>query len=212
MEFRHEGPYRLDAESSLIHTVIGTAANVNEVTQGHGLLNGDERIVFADAGYQGANKRAEATAVNWQASVRPGKRRALDKRSPWAGLLDKAEQLKSSVRAKVEQFSRVIKCQSASPRCAACNANCAEYFVDGTSTFHGKAGLSASAVQASACEGSEKAPNQRLRALRFGDNPLRVSSGALLTINSRESGGCVDLPHQINLDKTISVCTFDQLW
>ena len=43
--------------------------------------------------------------------MRPGKRRALNKRSPWAGLLDKAEQLKASVRAKVEHPFRVIKCQ-----------------------------------------------------------------------------------------------------
>ena len=100
----------VDAESGLVHTVIGTAANVNDVTQGHGLLHGDERIVFADAGYQGASKRAEATGVNWQVAMRPGKRRALNKSSPWAGLLDKAEQLKASVRAKVEHPFRVIKC------------------------------------------------------------------------------------------------------
>ena len=101
----------VDAESGLVHSVIGTAANVNDVTQGHGLLHGDERIVFADAGYQGASKRAEATGVNWQVAMRPGKRRALNKSSPWAGLLDKAEQLKASVRAKVEHPFRVIKCQ-----------------------------------------------------------------------------------------------------
>ena len=108
----------VDAESGLVHTVIGTAANVNDVTQGHGLLHGDERIVFADAGYQGASKRAEATGVNWQVAMRPGKRRALNKSSPWAGLLDKAEQLKASVRAKVEHPFRVINASSASPRCA----------------------------------------------------------------------------------------------
>ena len=101
----------VDAESGLVHTVIGTAANVNDVTQGHGLLHGDERIVFADARYQGASKRAEATGVNWQVAMRPGKRRALNKSSPWAGLLDKAEQMKASVRAKVEHPFRVIKCQ-----------------------------------------------------------------------------------------------------
>jgi IS5 family transposase len=39
------------------------AANVNDVTQGHALLNGEEKIVFADAGYQGADKRNEATSV-----------------------------------------------------------------------------------------------------------------------------------------------------
>ncbi len=54
----------VDAESGLVHTVIGTAANVNDVPQGHGLLPGQEADVFADAGYQGARKRPEATGVN----------------------------------------------------------------------------------------------------------------------------------------------------
>ncbi|HFP9222557.1 TPA: IS5 family transposase [Raoultella planticola] len=101
----------VDADSGLVHSVIGTAANVNDVTQGHALLHGEEAVVFADAGYQGAAKRPEATGVDWQVAMRPGKRRALDKHSPWGGLLDKAEQLKASVRAKVEHPFRVIKCQ-----------------------------------------------------------------------------------------------------
>ena len=101
----------VDADSGLVHTVIGTAANVNDVTQGHGLLHGDEQVVFADAGYQGATKRAEATGVDWHVAMRPGKRRALDKNSPWGNLLDKAEQMKASIRAKVEHPFRVIKCQ-----------------------------------------------------------------------------------------------------
>jgi IS5 family transposase len=101
----------VDAESGLVHTVIGTAANVNDVTQGHGLLHGEEEVVFADAGYQGAMKRPEATGVDWHVAMRPGKRRALDKQSPWGNLIDKAEQLKASVRAKVEHPFRVLKCQ-----------------------------------------------------------------------------------------------------
>jgi IS5 family transposase len=101
----------VDAESGLVHTVIGTAANVNDVTQGHGLLHGEEEVVFADAGYQGAMKRHEATGVEWHVAMRPGKRRALNKQSPWGNLIDKAEQLKASVRAKVEHPFRVLKCQ-----------------------------------------------------------------------------------------------------
>ena len=101
----------VDADTGLVHTVIGTAANVNDVTQGHGLLHGQESVVFADAGYQGAAKRAEATGVDWHVAMRPGKRRALDKNSPWGNLLDQAEQLKASVRAKVEHPFRVLKCQ-----------------------------------------------------------------------------------------------------
>jgi IS5 family transposase len=45
----------VDAESGLVQTVIGTAANVNDVTQGHALLHGEETVVFADAGYPGAD-------------------------------------------------------------------------------------------------------------------------------------------------------------
>lgn len=59
-----------------VGTVIGTAANVNDLTQGHGLLHGQESVVFADAGYQGAAKREEATGMPWQVAMRPGKRRA----------------------------------------------------------------------------------------------------------------------------------------
>jgi IS5 family transposase len=101
----------VDADSGLVHTVIGTAANVNDVTQGHGLLHGHEDVVFADAGYQGAMKREDATGVPWQVAMRPGKRRALDKSNPIDALTDKIEKLKASVRAKVEHPFRVVKRQ-----------------------------------------------------------------------------------------------------
>jgi transposase, IS5 family len=98
----------VDADSGLVHSVIGTAANV--VTQGHDLLHGKEKVVFADAGYQGADKRPEATGVKWQVAMRPSKRRGLAD-SGWAALLEQAEKLKASVRAKVEHPFRVIKRQ-----------------------------------------------------------------------------------------------------
>ena len=91
----------VDADSGLVHTVIGTAANVNDVTQGHSLLHGEERVVFAEAGYQGTAKRPEATGVDGHVAMLPAKRRALDKNSPWGSLLDKAGQMKASVRARV---------------------------------------------------------------------------------------------------------------
>ena len=47
----------VDAESGLVHSVVGTAANVNDVTQAHALVHGQETDVFADAGYQGVDKR-----------------------------------------------------------------------------------------------------------------------------------------------------------
>ena len=100
----------VDAESGLVHTVIGTAANVNDVTQGHALLHGEEQLVFADAGYQGASKRPDATGVAWHVAMRPGKRKA-QKHTPWGAVNEQAEQLKASVRAKVEHPFRVIKRQ-----------------------------------------------------------------------------------------------------
>ena len=100
----------VDAESGLVHTVLGTAANVNDVTQGHGLLHGDEQVVFADAGYLGAGKRPEATGVDWHVAMRPGKRKQ-QKHTPWGALSEQAGKLKASVRAKVEHPFRVIKRQ-----------------------------------------------------------------------------------------------------
>ncbi len=100
----------VDADSGLVHTVIGTAANVNDVTQGHGLLHGEETVVFADAGYQGVTKRVQATGVDWHVAMRPGKRK-VQKHTPWGALSEQAEKLKASVRAKVEHPFRVIKCQ-----------------------------------------------------------------------------------------------------
>ena len=100
----------VDAQSGLVHTVVGTAANVNDVTQGHSLLHGEEEVVFADAGYQGATKRAEATGVDWHVALRPGKRRQ-EKHTPWGQLIEQAKKLKASIRAKVEHPFRVIKRQ-----------------------------------------------------------------------------------------------------
>jgi len=102
----------VDAESGLVHTVRGTAANVNDVVEANSLLHGQETDVFADAGYQGAAKRPDAKDdVNWHVAMRPGKRRALDKAKTLDKLIDQVERIKASVRAKVEHPFRVIKQQ-----------------------------------------------------------------------------------------------------
>ena len=76
------------------------------------MLHGQETIAFGDAGYQGVQKRPDAKAnVTWQVAMRPGKRRALNKDKPADALIDQAEKLKASVRAKVEHPFRVIKRQ-----------------------------------------------------------------------------------------------------
>ena len=49
--------------------------------------------------------------VPWQVAMLLSMRQVLDKRSPRGSLLDKAEKLKASVRARVEHPFRVIKRQ-----------------------------------------------------------------------------------------------------
>lgn len=102
-----------DAESGLVHTVVGTAANVNDVTQAHALVHGDESNVFGDSGYQGVEKREENqdVDVNWFVAMRPGKRKALDKDTPMGAIMDKLEKTKASIRAIGEHPFRVIKRQ-----------------------------------------------------------------------------------------------------
>jgi len=101
-----------DAESGLVHTVKGTAANVSDVVEANALLHGEETDTFADAGYQGAHKRADASpSVTWHVAMRPGKRRALDKSKRLDALIDEVERIKASIRAKVEHPFRVIKRQ-----------------------------------------------------------------------------------------------------
>ena len=102
----------VDAESGLVHTVRGTAANVNDVVEGNSLLHGGETDVFADAGYQGAHKRSDAKGdTRWHVAMRPGKRRALDKTKTEDLITDEVERIKASIRAKVEHPFRVIKRQ-----------------------------------------------------------------------------------------------------
>ncbi len=102
----------VDAQSGLVHTVRGTSGNVNDVVEGNALLHGEETEVFADAGYQGAHKRADAnSSVRWNIAMRPGKRVALDKTKPVNQLIDQLERLKASIRAKVEHPFGVIKRQ-----------------------------------------------------------------------------------------------------
>lgn len=100
----------VDAQSGLVHTVIGTAANVHDITQAQALLHGDETDVFGDAGYQGIEKREEnlELPVTWHVAMRPGKRKALPKTTE-GELQGWIEHTKASIRAKVEHPFHVVK-------------------------------------------------------------------------------------------------------
>ena len=102
-----------DADSGLVHTPVGTAANVHDITQAVHLLHGQESDVHADSGFRGVHKRPEIIKthpdVNWHVAMTPGKRRALDKDSLVRELTDALERTKAGIRAKVEHPFRVVK-------------------------------------------------------------------------------------------------------
>ena len=50
----------VDADSGLVYSVRCTAGHVANVTEGNALLHGQETVVYADAGYQGVDKRPDA--------------------------------------------------------------------------------------------------------------------------------------------------------
>jgi IS5 family transposase len=101
----------VDAKSGLVHSVVGTAANVNDVTQAGAVLHGKEEDVWGDAGYQGAHKRPEAAGLRWHVAMRPGLRRKLNPFIEPDALVEQAEKMKASIRAKVEHPFRVLKRQ-----------------------------------------------------------------------------------------------------
>jgi IS5 family transposase len=102
----------VDSGSGLIHSVETTAANVHDLTPADELLHGEETVVYADAGYQGIEKRPEmqGRGIGFRVAMRPGKRRALPD-TPEGRVDDLIETAKAHFRAKVEHPFRVIKCQ-----------------------------------------------------------------------------------------------------
>ncbi|MDO9235638.1 MAG: IS5 family transposase [Aquabacterium sp.] len=76
----------VDADSGLVHSVRGTAANVNDVVEGK-------------------------AAVNWHVAMQYSKRKVLNKDNAQEALSDQIERIKGSIRAKVEHPFRVLKRQ-----------------------------------------------------------------------------------------------------
>ncbi len=103
----------VDEASGLVHSVVGTPANVADVTQVDKLLHGDESVVCADAGYTGVEKRSEheGREVIWQVAERRSKYKKLNKNGVIYKAYRKIERAKAQTRAKVEHPFRVIKRQ-----------------------------------------------------------------------------------------------------
>ena len=101
-----------DRDSTLVHTVVVSAANVADITKTAELLHGEEQQVHADAGYTGVEKREEIVAlerkIDWQIACKRGLIKALaegaEKEARKA-----VEKAKASVRAFVEHPFHIVK-------------------------------------------------------------------------------------------------------
>jgi transposase, IS5 family len=102
-----------DADSGLVHTVIGTAANVADIQCAAGLLHGEEKVAYADAGYTGIEKREEKSGQagggrTWEVAMKRGKIKRMAE-GEIKDLTRQIERLKAQVRAKVEHAFHVVK-------------------------------------------------------------------------------------------------------
>ena len=100
----------VDAASGLVHSLVGTAANVADVTQAHHLLHGEETHAFGDAAYQGVDKREENAGSNarWHVAMKRGARKALADDDEGRAL-EACEVIKAKIRARVEHPFHVLK-------------------------------------------------------------------------------------------------------
>ncbi|AOJ76467.1 IS5 family transposase [Burkholderia ubonensis] len=100
----------VDADSGLVHSVVGTAANVSDVSQAHALLHGHEEEAFGDAGYIGVDKRDEMNGklVKWRVAAKRGKIKAMQD-GPLKDLETTVERTKAQIRARVEHPFHIVK-------------------------------------------------------------------------------------------------------
>lgn len=102
----------VDKQSGLVHSLSGTAANVADIAQTHVLLHGQEKEVYADAGYLGVEKREEIAPISedieWYVAAKRGKIKSMAE-----GLVKEVsllfEKAKAQVRARVEHPFHIIK-------------------------------------------------------------------------------------------------------
>ena len=99
----------VDKDTGLIHSVETNAANGHDLTPAAELLHGEEQIVYADASYQGIEKREEMAGrpIECRVAMWPGRRRALPDNQD-GRVLDLVEAAKAHIRAKVAHPFQVI--------------------------------------------------------------------------------------------------------
>ena len=99
----------VDAGTGYAHSVTATAANVHDLDEAANLVRPDDEVVYADYGYQGAEKRPgiaedeHLSKIQWRIAARKGVLKAMSDH-------DRAiESRKASVRAKVEHPFLIVK-------------------------------------------------------------------------------------------------------
>jgi IS5 family transposase len=98
-----------DAGTGYVHSVTATAANVHDLDEAVNLVRADDEVVYADAGYQGVDKRFEIASnehlsrVQWRVAARKGRLKTMSAHDR------EVESRKASVRAKVEHPFLVVK-------------------------------------------------------------------------------------------------------
>ena len=102
----------VDADSGVVHTLTGTAANVSDISETHRLLHGQEKRGHVDSGYTGVEKRAEIVArfphVVWQVAAKRGRIKAMAE-GPRKEVAQALEKCKAQLRAYVEHPFHVVK-------------------------------------------------------------------------------------------------------
>src|SRR5487761_2178410 len=99
----------VDAGTGYVHSLTATAANVHDLDEAVNLVRADDEVVYADAGYQGAQKRPEIAGdehlrgVQWRIAARKGLLASMP--APDREI----ESRKASVRAKVEHPFLIVK-------------------------------------------------------------------------------------------------------
>ena len=99
----------VDAGTGLVHSVTVTGANVHDLDEIGRLVRADDQVVYADAGYQGVEKRADIaddphlSTVTWRVAARKGVLKTMP--APDRQI----ESRKASVRAKVEHVFLIVK-------------------------------------------------------------------------------------------------------
>ena len=107
----------VDAGTGYVHSVTGTAANVNDIREASKLLREDDEVVYGDSGYQGIQNRPEIKNnpnfkdIDYRINKRPSTLKATGEKKNGLFLDKYIEYRKSAVRCKVEHAFLIVKRQ-----------------------------------------------------------------------------------------------------